>query len=1302
MADLLIDMPLVGLFIKFMIASTVLLSAVWLLEKTKLINTPDLGDLAWKLAIACSFLAVLPVADLWSSTVTIESTQTAAFIDKLNQDKPLSELATSQPQESKTRTANRALIPVTFKLDPETGLVDVVREEAPTQITSNDFIVVGENTGVEYNADPDSAANANSPSIQRTGPIRVSDLASLSENDSEGANNKNFWQSAAELRTKDLAAIGWAALALLAILALIGSYRAAVKNLGSRQRVNSEDKANQLLRDICTKADIKHVPYLSRSSQIKSPICLPRREICLPDWAFDDMPESEFKSLLAHELGHMLRRDPLMLMLLQILSRIFFFQPLFIIARNRLADIAELAADEWAAEQAADSRSVANALFTCATKIHETRQIQWGLAMAGNKSILRHRVERLMNAQSTPFKSTSNITKLVLTAGVVSLSLGLPSVQFADAMVAESAATHHPDRVAPVAAIARVPLLARVPAIARVPAVAATAPLAMTPLVAGVPLVAVTPSAIAPLVAVAAAAAHPHRNNHYLVNDRNNSGSIRWHGAGESISIKWEGDFTLSDNDETIVPLDDEGFFRIKTDDDGDKHSIKFDVDDGKITRTYWKDGKKQALGKDDEKWLKKSIKRLISTGFAAEQRVARILKKSKVKGVMKEVVGFEGDYVKRLYLTHLMDQADLSNKEIIRVVDVTAKFESDFEKRLTLTTLLVEEKPNQKVLPKILAVAKDFDSDFEKRLLVSAYVGELGLNDKTIEMVMDIAENIESDFEKRLTLSMMMTQGEISDKILARVLGTAKDIKSDFEKRLLVSQFVAGRKLDTKTTDIVIDIASEFESDFELRLLLTTALADTKLNDKNIERMFDMVVDKIDSDFELRLLLTTFADQFDKSDKAISKALDGTARMGSDFEQRLLLGALVSNGKLSDKNWFKAIDIASKIDSDHEKGLAFRQMGGEIPRNNKKVVEAFEQAFLKVSLYSSADTDQRTLVRDRANMRRDQERARRDIARGKKEQAKALSRMKREMAKSQRQLKRSQERLAREQNKSTNGALYTNKERALLHERGLLFTANRALGNKLGQMNRELAQLERRLGKTSDKIKRVELLDAQSSVQEAIERLTEQAGILSEEGVLLKERNGRVHEQAEAAREEAERLRDALEEEADSREEYLDEEHERLEELREEKIEFLEETRDLLAELEPSASYTSRTRLIEMIKQLEHQLYESSDVLVEAETDTDIDVRAEFKRDVEIDQDTRVETKRELMIEIPKELSRRFNELKNKLSKTPKGKKRDKLLQEMEALTQQIDRIATEHDRKAGLTPSGTKVLREIQADAV
>jgi len=951
MFDLFLDIPFVSLLIKFMIASSLLLSAVWVMEKIKLINTPDLAELAWKAAIAGSFLALLPVANFMSSTVVIESSPAAALIEDINQHRPFG--GVQQSTNTVFKDASSADFGVATGGNPTTDAAptdQITRILPNSSSTTPDFSFPADDKLLQ-NSDlakklekakqkafafemPESplanqvTGTTNTAAETDTAPIDIT------EGDSETPIKNRIWFSAADLRTKDLAVLGWLALASLAVSVLMLSYRSAVKNLGSRSRVHAEDPANQTLRAVCAKADIKHVPYLSRSNNIQSPVCLPRREICLPNWAFEAMPDTEFKSLLAHELGHMVRRDPIMLMALQLLSRIFFFQPLFILARRRLTDIAELAADEWAAHQAADSRAVANALFTCATKINETRQIQWGLAMAGNKSILKQRVERLINAQSQPFKNAGLTAKTTLSLGVIGLSLGLPSIEFAGAMNAENPMENefHVPAISPVAPRAPVPSSS-----------SSSSSSPMSPMSPLSPTRALAPSA----------AMHPH-NRHFIENDDNNSGSIQWYDDDRSVSATWQGNFSINDADDFIIAEDADGYLRLNSIEDGIKRSIKFEMDDKKQTSVYWKDGKKHELDADGKAWLKSAIRMLINSGFGAEERVARILKKDKVKGVLKEVGRFESDYIRRIYLTFLMDKTNLKAKEILQVVKITATFESDFEKRLTLSVLLTDEKVSDKILPKVLAVAKGFNSDFEKRLLVSYYVSELKLNDKT--------------------------------------------------------------------TDVVIEIAEDMDSDFELRLLLTSTLTDAKLSNKNVEKIFDMAIHNMDSDFEKRMILTSFSSQFGKSDKAVSKVLAATGTMDSDFETRLMLSALIGKAKLNEKNWLAAIKIAADIDSNFEKSRALAHMRGEIPKGNKKIGAALDEAVKNIdqhfsgSVYIEKDeTTDSEHHREFFSAERADARARRDEARALRDQLRAEQDVKRSQLDMQREQVREKAELMRE-----------------------------------------------------------------------------------------------------------------------------------------------------------------------------------------------------------------------------------------------------------------------------------------------
>ena len=941
MFDFLTDIPFVSLFIKFMIASTVLLSAVWLMEKTRLINTPDLAELAWKLAIAGSFLALLPFADIMSSTLVIQDNRTAALIDEINQNRPFSAFAASPKTDAATNNMQAQDFAADQKSPLESLQETILKKEIPNseaRISTDQTI----NTAAEI----------------ETAPILQT------ENDSESTKT-TFWYSAADLRTKDLAALGWVALALLTLSALMISYRDAVKNLGSRKRVHAENKANQLLRAICEKADIRHVPYLSRSDAIKSPVCLPRKEICLPDWAFDDMPKSEFKSLLAHELGHMVRRDPIMLMALQILSRTFFFQPMFIIARKRLTDIAELAADEWAANQAADSRSVANALFTCATKIHETRQIQWGLAMAGNKSILKQRVERLIDAQSVPFKTAGTFAKITLGVGVIGLSLGLPSVEFAGAMTAENSMGQDINRSV-LASTATKPVVAPSVSVAPLPGV--------TPLVSVTPQTPnITTSAkVAPFAAVRAtgsaastAATHPH-NRHFSRNSDDNSGNIRWSEGDKSISVKWEGDFRINDSDDFIIAEDEDGFLRIKGKDGSVKHSIKFEVKDGKRIHAYYKGGKKQDLDNDGKKWLKQSIRLLINSGFGAEERVARILKKNKVKAVLKEIKSFDSDFIRRIYLAHLMDQASLKDRDILEIVNIVAKFDSDFEKRLTLSSLLEEEDVSDKILPKVLGIAKGFDSDFEKRLLVTHYASKLKLTDKSTDIIIEIADSLDSDFELRLLLASTLSDAKLSDSNVEKIFDMAvKNMDSDFEKRLMLTTFANQFKRSDKAVSRVLAATNTMDSDFETRLMLSALVGKGELNQENWLTAIKIAAD-IDSDFEKSLALGHMRSEIPKGYKKVVAALDEAMK---DIDQHYSDNR---NSFLAEREFFS---------HDQDESRAKRDI-------------------------ARAKRDQKRAARDEARMHRDLERAKAEMLREiKREYRNAIREMDRQIRGLQREL---------------------------------------------------------------------------------------------------------------------------------------------------------------------------------------------------------------------------------------------------------------------------------------------------------
>src|SRR6185295_17479798 len=144
-----------------------------------------------------------------------------------------------------------------------------------------------------------------------------------------------------------------------------------------RRRVTlDQGPAHALFARLCARTDTRGV-RLSCAPGLSTPITLGlwRSEIVLPPRATTQLTEDELEALLAHELAHARRGDPLWLVIYRALEVGFFFQPLNRVARVRLQDEAELLADDWAVTQLSSRVSLASCMTEIAGWIVDERRL---------------------------------------------------------------------------------------------------------------------------------------------------------------------------------------------------------------------------------------------------------------------------------------------------------------------------------------------------------------------------------------------------------------------------------------------------------------------------------------------------------------------------------------------------------------------------------------------------------------------------------------------------------------------------------------------------------------------------------------------------------------------------------------------------------------------------------------------------------------------------------------------------------------------------------------------------------------
>ncbi len=229
-------------------------------------------------------------------------------------------------------------------------------------------------------------------------------------------------------RAAEALALLWLAGAAVGLTRHAHSARAARRLLAERRTVDAGIAAE--FASMCAVQGLRP-RGLSVSRAVGSPLTLPNGEIVLPEWAAGDLDARQRRALLAHELAHRARRDPQWHVLVQLLAAAMWLQPLLHLARRRLAALAELEADAWAARATRDPRALAECLATCAAHLTRTRTAAIGVAMASDGPLVA-RVDHLLTETIMSSRTVSWPLRLGVFLGLAGAAFVLPGCNAED------------------------------------------------------------------------------------------------------------------------------------------------------------------------------------------------------------------------------------------------------------------------------------------------------------------------------------------------------------------------------------------------------------------------------------------------------------------------------------------------------------------------------------------------------------------------------------------------------------------------------------------------------------------------------------------------------------------------------------------------------------------------------------------------------------------------------------------------------------------------------------------------------
>lgn len=230
------------------------------------------------------------------------------------------------------------------------------------------------------------------------------------------------------------------------LLWLTFGHARSLRVLGERTSLDGSPVATRLSA-LLSRSQVRRRVELTCSASIASPVALVSDEICLPRRALFELSPNEQDGMLAHEVAHVVRRDPQWLVAARAIEMVLFMQPLNRLARRRMQEVAEFLCDDWAVSRMNQPVTLAKCLAAVAEWVGrapraDVPRLQPMSAMVeSNGSPLVRRVGRILGTRTASRAGTPRAAFAASACALLALMAIVPRVSVANAAWAASTMT---------------------------------------------------------------------------------------------------------------------------------------------------------------------------------------------------------------------------------------------------------------------------------------------------------------------------------------------------------------------------------------------------------------------------------------------------------------------------------------------------------------------------------------------------------------------------------------------------------------------------------------------------------------------------------------------------------------------------------------------------------------------------------------------------------------------------------------------------------------------------------------------
>jgi hypothetical protein len=268
-----------------------------------------------------------------------------------------------------------------------------------------------------------------------------------------------------------------------------------------------------------------------------------------------------------------------------------------------------------------------------------------------------------------------------------------------------------------------------------------------------------------------------------------NGNSLRWEYSssddGKKITLAVK-NVQFNDDYTDVERIASDGYFRVSEERAGVLQRLEIKPEpDGQLKRVYSVRGDVRPYDSAARKWLARLLEESVAgSGFDAEARVGRILRKGGANAVLAEIARLKTDYARRVYSNVLLEQGNLTGEQLTKLLTQLARtMGSDYEKATLLIQVLKNNLKDAGVRAAFFEMVGTMGSDYERGRVLAVLFKRSDLTAETLLAALKSVRGMGSDYEKANVLIRASKTEAANESVRAAIIEAAHTLGSDYER---------------------------------------------------------------------------------------------------------------------------------------------------------------------------------------------------------------------------------------------------------------------------------------------------------------------------------------------------------------------------------------------------------------------------------------------------------------------------------------------------------------------------------------